>query len=127
MYLRIETSGRHFDHVSSAFTLTRTTSETAISEGVIECGSETLAAAALWYIFVKGHLISENPGRPSCFWIKLNPKETKIFQLLAKSGFWRKRTYFLGMLERKTSQRAALRWLEENLPIIILGNKLKKN
>jgi len=86
----------------------------------IECGFTTLSAEGLFWLFVNYHEIAD--GTPRQYYVKLSAREGKVFNMIAKTGFWRKRSYWDKVFKR--DRKEVLKELEEMLPVWVLRSKL---
>ena len=84
-------------------------------------GYGTIGVQGLWKLFIVGKVIG---GSPSEIQVKLTPRETRVFKMVAKAGFAKKRKVWLKFLDGKVTQKEMLSKLEGELPIWILSRKL---
>lgn len=122
MYLLIEEYNRSYFRTSNVilnFSVTKSTRASVHSE-VIECGYATVSAEGLFHLFVLHHKIVK--GTPRRFYVKITPQEGHIFNMIAKTGFWRKRSYWSQVF--KKDGKEILKELEGVLPLWVLRSKL---
>jgi len=81
----------------------------------------TLPSEGLFKLFVEGRRVH---GKPSKLKIKLTPREARIFTLITKAGFEKKRNIWADFTSGKVDKPAMLTRLEEECPIWILRKKL---
>lgn len=84
-------------------------------------GYRTLSMQGLWKLFVEGKVIL---GSPFHIAVSLNEQETKVFKLITKAGWDRKRSIWMRFLNGDISRNALLNKLEEELPVWVLKQKL---
>lgn len=91
------------------------------SEEAVWIGYCTIPARGLFKLFVVGKPIQ---GIPSELRVKLSRRETKVFRMITRAGFDRKRNVWQDLLDGKITQKEMLDKLVEKLPIWILSRKL---
>jgi len=91
------------------------------SDEHVWAGYGTIGIQGLWKLFIVGKVMG---GSPSEMQVKLTPRETRVFKMVVKAGFVKKRKIWLKFLYGKLTQKEMLSKLEEELPIWILGRKL---
>jgi hypothetical protein len=86
-------------------------------------GASTLAAEGIYRLFVSGKKVV---GLPCSYTVKLTNREAKVFQLIARAEYHLKRAIWKDFVTKRVSKEEMLKRLEKELPVCILGKKLKQ-
>jgi hypothetical protein len=89
----------------------------------LRTGATTLAAEGIYKLFVSGKKII---GLPCSYTVKLNNREAQVFKLIARAEYHQKRAIWKDFVNKRISKEKMLERLEKELPVCILGKKLKQ-
>jgi len=122
MYLLIEEWHKSYfrsSNVIMEFSVTTSMRRKTHTE-MIMCGHQTITAEGLFYLFVNYHEVVG--GTPRAYYVRITPREAKVFKMIAQTGFWRKRSYWSKVFKKHRSD--IIEELEGMLPVWVLRQKL---